>query len=47
MLNEVITILRREHCFDHLDKEKKQNIFEEIVHLAGYQYDCNSGEILE
>lgn len=47
MLNEVITILRREHCFDHLDKEKKQNLIEEIVRLARYKDDCNSGEILE
>ena len=47
MLNEVITILIREHCFDHLDKEKKQNLIEEIVQLARYEDDCNSGEILE
>jgi len=47
MLNEVITILIREHCFDHLDKEKKQNLIEEIVKLARYEDDCNPGEILE
>jgi hypothetical protein len=47
MLNEVITILIREHCFDHLDKERKQNLIEEIVKLARYEDDCNPGEILE
>jgi hypothetical protein len=46
-LNEVITILKREHCFDHLDQEKKQNLIEEIVKLARYEDDCNPGEILE
>lgn len=47
MLSEVITMLRREHCFEHLEKEKQQNLIKEILHLAGYKYDCNSGEILE
>ena len=47
MLNEVITILKREHCFDHLDQEEKQNLIEEIVKLARYEDDCNPGEILE
>ena len=47
MLNELITILIREHCFDHLAREKKQNLIEEIVNLARYEDDCNPGEILE
>ncbi|MDB9310183.1 hypothetical protein PN471_16390 [Aphanizomenon sp. CS-733/32] len=47
MLNEVITILKREHCFDHLDQEERQNLIEEIVKLARYEDDCNPGEILE
>ena len=47
MLNELITILRREHCFDNLTQEKQQNLIEEIVKLACYEYNCNPGEILE
>ncbi len=47
MLNKVLNMLNQEQVFASVDQSKKQSIIREIVNLASWQYDCNSGEILE
>ena len=40
MLNEVITILKREHCFDHLDQEDPGEILEGHTDYFKICYCC-------
>ena len=47
MLNDVINLLNKEQVFASLDKAKTQSLIREIVNIASWQYDCNSGEILD
>ena len=47
MLNDVIGILAQANVFKLLGQEKSRDVVLEIVKIAGWQYDCNSDEILE
>jgi hypothetical protein len=47
MLNDVIGILDQADVFKLLGQDKSREMILEIVKVAGWQYDCNSGEILE
>ncbi|MGB3767620.1 MAG: hypothetical protein WA947_13780 [Phormidesmis sp.] len=46
MLNEVLALLEKESVFEFWGKVKTQKLVRDIVRI-GYDYDCNSGEILE
>lgn len=47
MLQEVLSMLDREHVFEMLGTERTQRLVLDIVKLATKRYDCNEGEILE
>ena len=46
MLNDVLNILDKESIFEHLGRERTQNLALKILDLS-FDYDCNPGEILE
>jgi hypothetical protein len=46
MLNEVLKLLEKELVFEFWGQVKTQNLVRAIARI-GYDYDCNSGEILE
>lgn len=47
MLNEILNLLKKEQVFTFLDKTKTQSIIQEMIQIAIWKYDCNSGEILD
>ena len=46
MLNHVLNILDKESIFEHLGRERTQNLALKILDLS-FDYDCSPGEILE
>ena len=46
MLNDVLNILDKESIFEHLGRERTQNLALKILDLS-FDHDCNPGEILE
>ena len=46
MLNEVLQLIEKESVFEFWGRTRTQDIIRKIVRI-GYDYDCNSGEILE
>jgi hypothetical protein len=47
LLNEVISKLDEKGVFEFLGTQKTHEFLKDIVKMATWKYDCNSGEILE
>lgn len=47
LLNDLIAKLDEKGVFDFLGKENTYAFLKEMVQLAEWKYDCNSGEILD
>ncbi|GFE69174.1 hypothetical protein [Chroococcus sp. FPU101] len=47
MLNSILGLFYREKLFDNLELEKRQKLIKEVLQIACWRHDCNSGEILD
>jgi hypothetical protein len=47
MLREVFGMLNEAGVWEHMPREKTQQLIVDVVNFARNQHDCNPGEILE